>query len=161
MSWVLTIPLSVVSEFLSLTRPPEGEEFGLINACDMDWTQADLKWFDKRGDMSRLPRFLELAEQINLALQQINPDEMIADTCAYGTLNSGLDAVGAFLALHEYGLIVDDTSAIAPLHRDIGVVFGVDFLLHQSKPCELSACCKTLMFLLVQVGYLQSPILEY
>lgn len=105
----LTIPLSVVSEFLSLTEPPEGEEFGLINACNIDWTQIDLDWFDKRGDIERLPRFLELAEQINLAVQQINPDEVITDTCAYGALSCGFDAVAAFLALHEYGLIVDDT----------------------------------------------------
>lgn len=103
------IPLSVVSEFLLLTEPPKGEESGLINACDIDWTQADLSWLDKRGDIERLPRFLELAEQINLALQQINPDKMIIDTCAHGGLNGGLDAVGTFLALHEYGLIVDDT----------------------------------------------------
>lgn len=109
MSKQLTIPLSVVGEFLLLTEPPEGEEFGLINACDINWTQADLSWLDKRGDIERLPRFLELAEQINLALQQINPNEMITDTCAHGALNGGLDAVSAFLALHEYGLIVDDT----------------------------------------------------
>lgn len=101
-SQYLTIPLSIVSEFLSLTEPPEGEEFGLINACNVDWTQVDSDWLDKRGDMERLPRFLELAEQINLALLQVDADEVITDTCSHGALNSGLDAVAAFLAVHKY-----------------------------------------------------------
>ena len=103
------IPLSVVAELLQLVTPPKEEEFGLLNSCGLDWDQNDLDWMDERGDMLRLPRFLELAEQISQVLQSIDGDAVITDTSWHGAQNNkGLDAFGAFLALHKHGLIVDD-----------------------------------------------------
>lgn len=120
-----TIPLSVIGEFLQLTKAPNGEEFGLVNFCDLDWTQVDLSWLNERGDMERLPRFLELAEQINQALQSIGQDAVITDPCSHGAQNQGLDAVSAFLLLHEHRLIVDDTPGEAATALEV-----FDFVFH-------------------------------
>ena len=120
-----TIPLSVIGEFLQITKSPNGEEFGLLNSCDLDWALDDLSWMDKRGDMERLPRFLELAEQINQVLQSIDQDAVITDPCSHGAQNQGLDAVNAFLILHEHRLIVDDTPGKAATALEV-----FDFVFH-------------------------------
>ena len=43
---------------------------------------------DKRGDMERLPRFLEIAEKVNLVLALTSPESVITVTDWYGAQNN-------------------------------------------------------------------------